>query len=113
MVVSLPYPPCSTTCYDIMMEFKVISRVLCCPDTAIVGTVDQAITHSVMMARSTFSIPKNNRVLTVIKNAMIQNEPIAIGNSRHTHREQISIPRKQALCYKQVVQVLTVAPDRI
>src|SRR4051794_20786769 len=110
MVASLTYPACSAARNDIVVEFKVLACVLCCPDAAIVSAIDQAISHPVTMARAAFCIPKNNRVLTVVKNAMVKDEPVAIGDGGHTHREQINIPGKQALCYKQIVQVLAVPP---
>src|SRR4029450_9108558 len=84
MVVPLAYPACSAARNDIVMEFKVFSCVLCCPDTGILSAIEQSISHSIMMARSTFCIPKNNRVLTVVKNAMFKDEPVAIGDSGHT-----------------------------
>src|SRR4030095_6215592 len=46
MVVPLPDPAGSAAGYDIVMEFKVVCCVLCCPDTAIVSAIDQAISHS-------------------------------------------------------------------
>src|SRR5262249_45206542 len=99
MVGPLPDPAGSAARYDIVVEFKVVSCVLCGPDAAIVSAIDQAIAHHVVMARSTFRIPKNHRVLTVVKNTMVKDEPVAIGDRGHTHREQINIPCKQALCY--------------
>src|SRR5690349_21035190 len=108
MVVSFSYPACSAACNDIVMEFKVFACVLCCPDTAIVSPIHQAISHRVTMARAAFCIQKNNRVLTVVKNAMVKDESVAIGDRGHTHREQVNIPCEQALCYQQIFQVLAV-----
>src|SRR5262249_46147112 len=105
MSVSLPYPACSAARYDIVMEFKIISCLLSYPYTATVSAIHHPISHRIMMTHSALCIPKNNRVLTVVKYAMVKDEPVAIGDGGHTHREQINIPCKQTLCYEQIVQI--------
>ena len=65
------------------------------------------------MARSAFGIPKYNGILAVVEDAMVEDQPMAIGDGSDANGHQIVVSGKQALCDDEVIQILAFAPDGI
>src|ERR1700722_8510614 len=99
----IPYPGCAAVGNNIMMKLKIVSRLFRCPYSAVICFIHQTITHGIVMARSVLGIPEYNRILTVVKNTMVQHQSMTVGNHGYTNRQNINITGKQALCYNKII----------
>lgn len=104
LAVIVAHPGCFAIGYNVVMEFEIGAVGTCGgPNSAFVAAVNKTITHSIVPAVFPISLPKNYGVFTVVKNAVVNYQPMSVCNHTYVQRQHIGVAAKQALGNQQVV----------